>query len=314
MQRKLISFDWAIKRILRSKTNFEILEGFLSELLKEDITILEVLESEANKEAQKDKFNRIEMKVKNHKDEIILIEIQYDREMDYLQRILYASSKTITEHIKESNSYLQVVKVISISILYFNFRDGDDYIYYGTNTFLGSHTKHNVQSNKQQKFSNVPNVKSLYPEYYIIKIRNFDDNIKDNLDEWINFLKNATIPENPHAKGLLKAKETLDVLKMDAKERAEYEQYLKGLHDQASAYESTYVVGKIDGLKEGIEQGVKQGIEQELEQGVKQGIEQGKNEEKIKIAKNLLDILDNKTIALKIGLDEDFIESLRAKI
>ena len=45
MQRKLISFDWAIKRILRSKANFEILEGFLSELLKEDITILEVLES-----------------------------------------------------------------------------------------------------------------------------------------------------------------------------------------------------------------------------------------------------------------------------
>jgi len=46
--RKLISFDWAIKRILRSKANFEILEGFLSELLKEDITILEVLESESD--------------------------------------------------------------------------------------------------------------------------------------------------------------------------------------------------------------------------------------------------------------------------
>ncbi len=39
MQRKLISFDWAIKRILRSKVNFEILEGFLSELLFEDITM-----------------------------------------------------------------------------------------------------------------------------------------------------------------------------------------------------------------------------------------------------------------------------------
>jgi len=248
----------------------------LSELLKEDITILEVLESEANKEAQKDKFNRLDMKVKNDKDEILLIEIQYDREMDYLQRILYASSKTITEHMKESDAYSQVVKVISISILYFNFEDGADYVYYGTNTFLGSHTKHNVESNKQQNFSNVPNVKSLYPEYYIIKIRNFDDNIKDNLDEWINFLKNATIPENPHAKGLLKAKETLDVLKMDAKERAEYEQYLKGLHDQASAYESTYVVGKIDGLKEGIEQGIakeKENSRRKLEE----------------IAKNLLD-------------------------
>jgi hypothetical protein len=54
--RKLISFDWAIKRILRSKANFEILEGFLSELLKEDITILEVLESESNKDLKNDKF------------------------------------------------------------------------------------------------------------------------------------------------------------------------------------------------------------------------------------------------------------------
>ena len=39
MSRKLISFDWAIKRLLRSQANFGILEGFLSELLFEDITI-----------------------------------------------------------------------------------------------------------------------------------------------------------------------------------------------------------------------------------------------------------------------------------
>ena len=44
-KRKLITFDWAIKRLLRSKANFGILEGFLSEMLKEDITILDVLDS-----------------------------------------------------------------------------------------------------------------------------------------------------------------------------------------------------------------------------------------------------------------------------
>ena len=60
MQRKLISFDWAIKRILRSKANFDILEGFLSELLFEDITILEILESESNQEQRDDKFNRLD--------------------------------------------------------------------------------------------------------------------------------------------------------------------------------------------------------------------------------------------------------------
>ena len=31
--RSMISFDWAMKRLLRNKANFEVLEGFLSELL-----------------------------------------------------------------------------------------------------------------------------------------------------------------------------------------------------------------------------------------------------------------------------------------
>ena len=32
--RSMISFDWAMKRLLRNKANFEVLEGFLSELLR----------------------------------------------------------------------------------------------------------------------------------------------------------------------------------------------------------------------------------------------------------------------------------------
>lgn len=94
MKRKLVSFDWAIKHILRSKANFGILEGFLSELLFDEIKIIEVLESESNKEDKKDKFNRLDIKVRDSKDELIIIEIQYSRELDYLQRILYATSNT----------------------------------------------------------------------------------------------------------------------------------------------------------------------------------------------------------------------------
>jgi len=251
MPRKLISFDWAIKRILRSKANFDILEGFLSELLKEDIKILEILESESNQDQRDDKFNRLDLKVKNDKEEIILIEIQYDREMDYLQRILYASSKAIVEHMKEAEAYAKVTKIISISILYFDFGDGNDYIYKGTTNFLGVHNHTLLQLNtKQKELYKAEKVEKIYPEYYLIKVKNFDDNAKDTLDEWINFLKNEEIPEHPKAKGLLKAKETLDYLKMDDKERVEYESYQKSLHDQASAYESTYVVGKIEGKKE----------------------------------------------------------------
>ena len=39
MSKKLIRFDWAIKRLLRIKANFVVLEGFLSELLFDDIKI-----------------------------------------------------------------------------------------------------------------------------------------------------------------------------------------------------------------------------------------------------------------------------------
>ena len=38
--RKLITFDLAMKRLLRSKANFEILEGFLSELL--DLSLIQI--------------------------------------------------------------------------------------------------------------------------------------------------------------------------------------------------------------------------------------------------------------------------------
>jgi predicted transposase/invertase (TIGR01784 family) len=285
MQRKLISFDWAIKRILRSKANFEILEGFLSELLFEDIIILEILESESNQELQDDKFNRLDIKVKNQKKEIILIEIQYDREMDYMQRILYASSKAIVEHMKESESYSKVTKIISISILYFDFGNGDDYIYKGTTNFIGLHNKSLLQLNEKQKeLYKTDKVEKIYPQYYLIKVRNFNDNAKDSLDEWINFLKNEEIPENPKAKGLLKAKETLDYLKMKDDERLDYNQYQKSLHDQASAYESTYVIGKIEGKKEA---------------------EEKANDKLLEIVQNLQNKdMDNKTIKSITGLTD----------
>ena len=59
----LVRFDWAIKYLLRNKANFDILEGFLSELLKRDIRIESVLESESNKITAEDKFNRVDLLV-----------------------------------------------------------------------------------------------------------------------------------------------------------------------------------------------------------------------------------------------------------
>ena len=105
---KYIRFDWAIKRLLRNKANFGVLEGFLTVLLGEEIHILEILESEGNQQREDDKFNRVDIKARNSKDEIILVEVQNTRELYYLERILYGVAKTITEHIDLGEIYSNV--------------------------------------------------------------------------------------------------------------------------------------------------------------------------------------------------------------
>ena len=108
---KYIRFDWAAKRMLRDKANFGVLEGLMTVLLNEKVTIVEILESEGNQRVEDDKFNRVDIKARNSKGEIILVEIQQTRELYYLQRILYGVAKAITEHIKLGEKYDQVKKV-----------------------------------------------------------------------------------------------------------------------------------------------------------------------------------------------------------
>ena len=83
MAKKLIWVDWAVKKLLRNKANFGVLEGFLSELLYDDIKIERILESESNQETERDKFNRVDILTQNSKKELVIVEIQNSYEIDY---------------------------------------------------------------------------------------------------------------------------------------------------------------------------------------------------------------------------------------
>ena len=135
MSKKLIRFDWAVKRLLRNKANFVVLEGFLSELLFDDIKIERILESEGNQEAEDDKFNRVDILTQNSKKELIVIEIQNTYESDYFHRMAYGASKALTENLGLGQAYAEIKKVISINIIYFDLGQGKDYIYKGTTHF-----------------------------------------------------------------------------------------------------------------------------------------------------------------------------------
>jgi len=285
-ERKLITFDWAMKRLLRSKANFDILEGFLSELLSEDIVIIEILESESNKETKTDKFNRVDIKVKNSAGEFIIIEIQYDRELDYLQRILYGTSRVLTEQMQENRTFSSLVKVISINILYFDLGHGSDYIYHGTTTFKGIHDKDDLELDARQKklFGN-RQIHNLFPEYYLIRINSFDNVAKSTLDEWIYFLKNEEIKEDFKARGIQKARKSFSIMNLPEKERKDYARYQDDLRYQASLVESNFGLGRLEGIEEGITVGIEKGkIEGKGERNIEIAIEMikdGESTEKI---------------------------------
>ncbi len=296
--RKLISFDWAMKKLLRSKANFDILEGFLSELLREDIRIEEVLESESNKEVVRDKFNRVDLKVKNAAGDILIIEVQYDREFDYLQRIFFGTAKAVTEHIQEGAAYSEIKKIISVSILYFDLGQGSDYVYHGTTSFRGLHNSDLLRlSGEQRALFGKEDVYELLPEYWLIKVNNFDDIAKDTLDEWIYFLKNEEIRDEFSAKGIRKAKLELDIMKFSDEERRAYAAYQDDLHYQASMVESTWTAGRLKGKQEGLEE----------------GLEQGRKAEKAAIASALLQsgLLDAAKVAAMTGLTLEEVEGLK---
>ena len=288
--RKLITFDWAMKRLLRSKVNFEILEGFLSELLGEDILILEILESESNKESKRDKSNKVDLKVKNSKGELVIIEVQFDRELDYLQRILYGTSRVITEHQKKGQAYATLVKVISVNILYFDLGHGTDYIYHGTTTFTGIHDNDKLQLNiQQQKLYGKIQIHNIYPEYYLIRINNFNRLATTSLDEWIYFFKNEEIKDEFKAKGIQKAKQSFSLLSLPEEEQLAYARYQDNLRYEASLVESNYGLGHIEGKEEGRIEGKEEGIEIGIDIGIEKGIGIGIEKSKLDIAKRLVE-------------------------
>ncbi len=254
-KRTLVSFDWAIKNILRDKANYDVLEGFLSTLLEKDIKILSIVESESNQEHESDKFNRVDLVVEDEHGEILIIEVQNDREIHYLERLLYGCSKAIVERMGLSESYANVKKVISINILYFLLGEGEtDYIYWGRTDFYGFNDHKKLEFRHRKKDAVLGNGfksdRNIFPEYYLIEVERFHNQIKKDIDEWVYFFKNSEIKPEFKSKNIQKAKEKLDLLKMTPEQRKAYERYKENRRSEKEALDSAKLDGREEERKE----------------------------------------------------------------
>lgn len=302
---RYIRFDWAIKRLLRQKANFDVLEGFLTVFIGEEVKIVEKLESEGNQQTPDDKFNRVDIKARNSKGEIILVEVQNTSELYYLERILYGVAKAITEHIHLGDTYKEVKKVYSISILYFDIGKGADYLYVGQNKFIGVHTNDQLVITAKEKGAFVQKSPAeIFPEYILVRVNEFDKVAVTPLEEWVAYLKSGVIKENTTAPGLQEARKKLQYYSMTDAERYAYDEHLNAVMIQND------VLG--NAREEGLAEGRAEGLTQGRAEGLAEGRAEGRAEAKKDIVKSMLSNgLSVEQAAKYSGLTVEEVESIK---
>ena len=309
---RYIRFDWAVKRLLRNKANFGVLEGFLTVLLNEPIRIVEILESEGNQQRENEKFNRVDIKARNSKDEIIIVEVQNTREIYYLERILFGVAKAITEHIELGELYSEVKKVYSVNILYFDIGRGNDYLYHGQNTFVGVHTGDFLEVTTKEKNAIIRKLPAeIFPEYFLIRVNEFNKVAVTPLEEWIEYLKTGIIRPDTKAPGLEEARRKLIYYNMDKKERLAYDEHINAVMIQNDVLSTAALEGRQEGLAEGRQEGLAEGRQEGLAEGRQEGLEKGRIEEKRENARKMKSLnLPPETIHQITGLPIEEIEKL----
>ena len=245
------------------------------------------------------------MKAKGVDGKLFNVEMQIIDQHNYDKRSLYYWARLYSGQIGSGEKYLDLNKTISINVLNFNFLPEAEY-----------HNIYHIYNDKTKTlFSN-------QFELHFIELKKYNERFSNTLDRWVNFLQRAegysqaNLPKQlQEIPTILSAVESLDYINFSDEERDEYENTLKWMRDIVGGIEKATDDGIQEGIEKGIEIGLEKGIEVGMEKGMEKGMEVGMEKgiknTRIEVARNLLDVLDNETIANKTGLMVDEIQKLR---
>ena len=257
-ERKLITFDYAVKYLLREKNDYGVLSGFLSELMDRDVVVTGLLGEETNKIDKDEKINRVDLKAKIDDGEFVVFEIQFHQESDFFGKVLFGVSKALTEQVKEGDEEYFMRKVYSINVVYGNrVKAKREYMFHGKfSGFKGVH----FEDEPVIPFAQIPGKGSkehveIHPEYYLILPDMFDETLRGKFDEWIYLLKNNEARDEFTAAGIQEARVKLTLMNLKPDKRAEYEKYLEARRSLNSvtyaAEEQGLEKGRAEGRAEG---------------------------------------------------------------
>lgn len=286
--------DVAFKKIFGDETKKEILISLLNAILDfqgaKTIVDLQILNPYQVPKIEELKETILDIKARNTNGEEFIVEMQKKDLNDFAKRSLYYTSKAYVSQINKGDDYARLKKVYFIGILNFDMFEGASFI--SRHLILNKETlKHEIEDF----------------EFTFIELNKFDkklDELESVFEKWIFFIKNAAnftlIPkEFQSQKEFQEAFEIATQYKWDKKEMEIYDYIEMKERDEKNA------------LNKAVTKAIKQGEAIGMEKGMEKGIEKGIEKAKLEIAKNLLDVLDNETLALKTGLSIAKIEELR---
>ena len=138
--------------------------------------------------------------------------------------------------------------LIYVLPLYFDLSKGADYLYHGQNKFIGVHTKDELQIKVREKDALVARTPaSIFPEYIIIRVNEFNSVAVTPLEDWMRYLKEGEIGDETSAPGLKEAR----VYSMPESERQAYVRHIDNLVIQKDMFSSAKTQGCLEGRAEG---------------------------------------------------------------
>jgi predicted transposase/invertase (TIGR01784 family) len=251
----LISFDYAIKYLLKDKGDYEIVEGFISAILQAEgygaVKIKALLEPESNKEEKDLKHSVADLLVEDEKGVAYIVEIERLWTESFLHKACFNSSRLIVDNIYSGGDYRNIKKVFHISLLYFRWHNSEKALHHGKTIFKEVDSGHPIDLHIRMQDGKTIDLDHIFPEYFLISVPLFDDIIHDELDEWLYVVKNSRVKDDFKSPYMKKVAERLNILTMTSQEKYTYEKFMRETFKERDAIEAAEHKGKTEGKIEG---------------------------------------------------------------
>ena len=256
-EKKLVSFDWAIKYLFKGKEGHIAIEGFLNALLKfdnenfESIKIIAKLDNQSKSPTWEKRYPLANLLIEDSEGNKYIVELERAMDKAIMHKAILNVSRAIINSIPagEILEYFEIKKMFHITLVYFEL--GESCLFHGETIIKDLKTRASFELEvKNPRDGKIVHAEKLFPEYFFISIPNFNNNIIDDIDEWLYIIKNEYGKDKFNSKGIREAIKLMNCFDLSKKDLIEWEIHRKNISDMYYKIESSFEKGIVQGIRQ----------------------------------------------------------------